>query len=644
MHARVRRLFVWASIAGSFLVGGAKAAEAQTFPVTATVRFETGLRKLATITLSGTPTVNWGDGSDVQNGLLVDCRGFLNQTCDVYGTHRYTTLRDFLITISYTTPGPFGGPASVSTTAHVDPVGDFIVLSIGDSVASGEGNPLVPRSRVWEGPIVNRGLWDDPASSYGDFGEGCHRTSLAGPGLGTSSLKATNPTSGITFIHVACSGAKVGNVITQLKEARRSIESSRMQAGGDPGADPLNVDVLLISVGANNIGDGFGSLVLACADPTTDCSTDPTLAQTLSQSFDALPGDFQALANEINVPTEATRGTVSDIYITEYFDPTRDETGEFPTLASCPLGGLLESEWTFLYNNMVVPLNAAVASAAGTHKWHLVGGIEDAFRTHGYCATPADNRWVVSLGESGEIQGDQLGTGHPNPAGQQTYAARIRNRVIVFTPPKTTASALAGGQPYTFGAWTPHDVFVSLIAQNPISESGVGNTYFAVDDPGCTPQTLATCTLYTGPFSISTSGTHTVSFFSQNAFVGIERLNTVLVRIDKDPPRMTCTATPDVLWAPNNKLVPVATHVTVVDDVFGPAPFTLLSLTTSEGSVVEDIEGFVLGGPDTEGWLRAKRLGTGPGRHYGLTYQSADPLGNVGTCTTIVSVPHDQRR
>jgi hypothetical protein len=37
---------------------------------------------------------------------------------------------------------------------------------------------------------------------------------------------------------------------------------------------------------------------------------------------------------------------------------------------------------------------------------------------------------------------------------------------------------------------------------------------------------------------------------------------------------------------------------------------------------------------------RSGKLGT---RTYTLTYESADALGNTGTCDVLVKVPHDQR-
>ena len=90
---------------------------------------------------------------------------------------------------------------------------------------------------------------------------------------------------------------------------------------------------------------------------------------------------------------------------------------------------------------------------------------------------------------------------------------------------------------------------------------------------------------------------------------------------------MTCVPTPDVLWAPNGKMIPVGVAVTAVDDVSGTAPFVLASFGASEGSVSDDMHGFVTGGPDTDGLLRAARLGFGPGRRSSGCSVSVDRRG-----------------
>ena len=119
--------------------------------------------------------------------------------------------------------------------------------------------------------------------------------------------------SGVTFLHVACSGAKINNnILTQLKEARRALERARLEAGGLPGGQPINIDALLISGGANDIAGGFGTIVSACL-LGPGLQPGPDLAQKMSDSFDALPAAYRQLDNEIDAPTENTRGTVSDV-------------------------------------------------------------------------------------------------------------------------------------------------------------------------------------------------------------------------------------------------------------------------------------------------------------------------------------------
>jgi hypothetical protein len=115
------------------------------------------------------------------------------------------------------------------------------------------------------------------------------------------------------------------------------------------------------------------------------------------------------------------------------------------------------------------------------------------------------------------------------------------------------------------------------------------------------------------------------------------------INVDKTPPTVTCSVSPNVLWPPNGDLVPVNAYVTVTDLLSGSAGFNLVSVTSSEpDSGLGDIQGFVAGTPSVSGQLRAQRLGSGNGRVYTLTYSGLDHAGNPAACTTTVTVPHDQ--
>jgi sugar lactone lactonase YvrE len=120
---------------------------------------------------------------------------------------------------------------------------------------------------------------------------------------------------------------------------------------------------------------------------------------------------------------------------------------------------------------------------------------------------------------------------------------------------------------------------------------------------------------------------------------GMNHPTFIAFAIDKTPPTVTCSVSPDVLWPPNDKLVTVTATVTVTDAWSGPAGFILTSVTSNEPTAPGDIQGFTVGTPDTVGQLRATRLRPGNGRLYTLTYQGLDVAGNSSTCSATVGVP-----
>ena len=108
-------------------------------------------------------------------------------------------------------------------------------------------------------------------------------------------------------------------------------------------------------------------------------------------------------------------------------------------------------------------------------------------------------------------------------------------------------------------------------------------------------------------------------------------------------PTVTCQASPSTLWPPNGKLVPVQVNVSVADaNGSGPNGYKLVSITSNEGDIATEQQGFVVGTVSTSGSLQAARAGNGSGRVYTLTYQGSDVASNTATCTTTVTVPHDQ--
>jgi microsomal dipeptidase-like Zn-dependent dipeptidase len=122
------------------------------------------------------------------------------------------------------------------------------------------------------------------------------------------------------------------------------------------------------------------------------------------------------------------------------------------------------------------------------------------------------------------------------------------------------------------------------------------------------------------------------------------------VNIDMTPPVVTCVNDSPTLWPPNGRLIGVTATVGVDGGTSGANGFTLLSATSNQadngngdGNTTGDIRGWVIGTPSAFGFLRAERAGPLTARVYSLLYEGRDKAGNAATCTTTVTVPHDQR-
>jgi len=231
---------------------------------------------------------------------------------------------------------------------------------------------------------------------------------------------------------------------------------------------------------------------------------------------------------------------------------------------------------------------------------------------------------VVLRGESSvaTIVDDDDATPPPPPPPADTIA------------PVTTASGNPAG-------WSAQNVTVTLAATD---QGGSGVKQIAYTVAGVS-KTVAGAS---ATIPVTAEGATTIAYRATDNAGNVEAEKTLVVRIDKTAPTVTCSASPKTLYPADHKLVPITVTVKVTDARSGPAGFTLSSVTSNEpddapgsadGATTGDITGFSLGTADTSGQLRAERSTTGHGRVYTLTYVARDVAGNQRTCTTTVSVP-----
>ncbi len=295
-------------------------------------------------------------------------------------------------------------PLTTSTTIQVK---DLLIVSIGDSFASGEGNPVVPADESPGG--AQWAYSSDPAMNLQNAD--AHRSTISGPAQFALELQEENPHEAVTFVSVANSGASISQGLL-----------GTMQSIGNPSVQlPAEIaelkqiigkrapNVLTLSIGANDIG--FVTQVEGLIGNTSTGS--PSLAaiqSNVSAGLKTLPGLYSKLNKAIK------RLHAGKLLITDYPDQTRNQNGVSSSIPG-PAGTTLinTSDAQFLSANITIPLNNAISAAAKANHWKLVD-ISPAFSTHGY---PSTETWIRQLDQSLEIEGNVDGFFHPNATGEQ---------------------------------------------------------------------------------------------------------------------------------------------------------------------------------------------------------------------------------
>jgi hypothetical protein len=111
---------------------------------------------------------------------------------------------------------------------------------------------------------------------------------------------------------------------------------------------------------------------------------------------------------------------------------------------------------------------------------------------------------------------------------------------------------------------------------------------------------------------------------------------------DTTPPRIiSITATPNVLWPPNRRMVPIRVHVNAVDNL-DPSPVVRITQVTSNEPQHPRVPDWEITGALSLN-LRADRLGRGRGRIYTIVVQCEDKDGNASSASVNVTVPHEMK-
>jgi hypothetical protein len=338
----------------------------------------------------------------------------------------------YRVTLTLHTDMGVNSGVSLPTSRSVG-VKDYLVVSIGDSLASGEGNPDQPGSydvnynvlgEATSATTIRSAWWRDTR---------CHRSARSGPALAAQAYEDADSHTSVTFLSVACSGAEIRHLISTRYQGIApegnatvppQVDAIHDLVGPSGPRGGRTIDALLVSAGVNDLG--FSDIIQRCAtNPNVfehqRCVTDGGIANTMA----LLPARYDALAAALREKLPATR----EVYLNNY--PANVFRGGACGVLGLPGVGIDDVEAAEI-NRWGVALDARIAEATdrfrtNANRWNLVDDLSGPFSAHAYCDNPS---WFRSYSQSWEGQGDENGTAHPNAAGHLAYRDVIRRAMV----------------------------------------------------------------------------------------------------------------------------------------------------------------------------------------------------------------------
>jgi lysophospholipase L1-like esterase len=347
--------------------------------------------------------------------------------------------------------------ASVEVSSGSDPtqrvtteiaVRDIFIAGLGDSIASGEGNPDRPIALADEGFCFRSYLGTAAAQYYRPsragykggraceapdflsvwqkqsalwFNSACHRSLYSYQTRTALALAIRYPRIAVTYLPLACTGATIadglfgsqrareclptksantcsGTVNSQFAELRDALAAARRRQ------PERQLDLVLLSIGANDIY--FSGLV---ADVIVDTATERTLFRrsgaiaTVDESHDALrrtlPQDFAKLREALK---PLVGGDLSHVIYTTYANPALSDDGTpcpggragfdiHPSFNAAPrrladVVGYIKDEFLPQLKALALCQSGILCKNSRADRMTFVEAHQDAFASHGFCA------------------------------------------------------------------------------------------------------------------------------------------------------------------------------------------------------------------------------------------------------------------
>jgi hypothetical protein len=334
---------------------------------------------------------------------------------------------------------------------------DWLIVSLGDSMASGEGSP----DDTGRYQLLNKvdtpvdtlrfllllSLGHPRPASDPDFkvreivpvrwqDKRCHRSARAGHAQAAAELERRDPHSSVTYISLACSGAEIKHLINTTYSGQQppaDPQPARLQ----PQLTTLRrllraynrrpIDALLLSIGINDLD--FSDIIHACAtNPAVpDYGDENCVYDTgVNRKLNDLGPNYDTLARALRSLD------VAETYLTDYPGVPFGTNGTGCGMLGLRGLGIGSEESTAMYRTGQA-LNSQIRDAANRNGWNFVEGMTQAFLGRDYCK-PSDQRYFIRLEESLDHQGTEHGTSHPNPNGHKVLGSLLTRAIGLGLP------------------------------------------------------------------------------------------------------------------------------------------------------------------------------------------------------------------
>jgi hypothetical protein len=336
--------------------------------------------------------------------------------------------------ITVTVTNSAGGSASTEREVR-----DLVVLALGDSITSGEGNPDTDKH-------------GSRAADWMDLQ--CDRSMASWAALAAKRLE--NASTSVTFLDFACSGASawqvgLGTYRGEHADAGRPLRGQVLAAEHTLG--PLTdtatrpVDIMLMSAGINDVHatdllERCANLLSIHNDIFHDCLKSDT-ARNVLVGLHELPATFAFLGDMLPFHLKISNASVHVVAYPEVHlfpedrpahharrvrrgSPRRSRAGGCDALREVTPH---EAAW---FTEHAKELNDIVRKGARRNGWTNLHGFVEKFRNHDYCA---NDTWFRSYSGSKKLQGNENGTAHPTRQGHQVIAATVISQIHPGPPP-----------------------------------------------------------------------------------------------------------------------------------------------------------------------------------------------------------------